>query len=42
MSYIERKSIYFVRVFATILILCYHLLPKFNSSLLQISGHFLM
>ena len=40
MSYIERKSISFVRVFATILILCCHLLPKFNSSILQISGQF--
>ena len=40
MENIEKKSISFLRIFATISILCCHLLPRFNSTMLQMSAQF--
>lgn len=40
MSALERKSISLLRVFATILILCCHLVPFSNNSILQMSAQF--
>lgn len=42
MNLLDKKSIMNLRVFATILILCCHLVVIFNSKIIQLTGQFLM